>query len=234
MVGAPSAAKSGALTNVVSPSNAPDQAEDTSDILPVFDRRKVPCRAEEEQQQQPHVAPIMTRLQQTIYLAFLGVPSLDELEKISKQRGQWSEFKALLTDRTNNVGVIAALVVTSSAVYVAATPPTDISKWLRQFSYIFMITSYGSGMLSIVFSFAQVIYLSFMGPGDVVKAQSSKLHRAALFMLLVLPLGLLIVAAACAGIGFSAAFWFGSIDWFKSYYIMTDVLHLTLKVYLVS
>ncbi|KAI6040499.1 hypothetical protein EDC04DRAFT_2676701 [Pisolithus marmoratus] len=125
---------------------------------PVFDRRKDPSL---------NVAPIERRLKQTICLAFLGAPSLDELAKMSEDSGQWSEFKALLTDRSNNVGVIAALVVTSSAVYVAANPPTDISKWLPQFPYVCMLASYGAGMLSIVFSFAHVIFLSFMGPGDI-------------------------------------------------------------------
>ncbi|KAI6040492.1 hypothetical protein EDC04DRAFT_1490652 [Pisolithus marmoratus] len=146
-----------------------------SDALPVFDRRRVPSRVVEEppsevleeEPKPPSVAPIVTRLKQTIYLAFLGAPSLDELRKISRDKGQWSEFKKLLTDRTNNVNVIAVLVVTSSAVYVAANPPTNISTWHAQFPYVCMLGSYGGGMLSIVFGISQIVYLSFMGPADI-------------------------------------------------------------------
>ncbi|KAI6011361.1 hypothetical protein EDC04DRAFT_2959213 [Pisolithus marmoratus] len=179
---------------------------------PVFDRRKDPSL---------NVATIGRRLKQTIYLSFLGAPSLDELAKMSEDSGQWSEFKALLTDRSNNVGVIAALVVTSSAVYVAANPPTDLSKWLPQFPYVCMLASYGAGMLSIVFSFAQVVFLSFMGPGDIDAARTSTAYRMALFTLLMSPLALLLLAALFAGVGFTGALWLGSILWMKSYCITT-------------
>ncbi|KAI5984250.1 hypothetical protein EDC04DRAFT_1660356 [Pisolithus marmoratus] len=78
-----------------------------------------------------------------------------------------------------------------------------------------MLASYGAGMLSIVFSFAQVVFLSFMGPGDIQKANLSTLYCVALFTILMLPLALLLLAALLAGVGFTGALWLGNILWIK-------------------
>ncbi|KAI6011359.1 hypothetical protein EDC04DRAFT_777712 [Pisolithus marmoratus] len=109
------------------------------------------------------------RLKQSFFLYLLGAPSLKALHVISQKQDQkeYSEIIKDLTERTNNVNVIAALVIASSAVYVAAGPPTDISTWDPQFPYFCMLASYGGGMLAIIAGFAQIIFLSIMGPGDI-------------------------------------------------------------------
>ncbi|KAI6040498.1 hypothetical protein EDC04DRAFT_2676699 [Pisolithus marmoratus] len=78
-----------------------------------------------------------------------------------------------------------------------------------------MLGSYGGGMLSIVFGISQIVYLSFMGPADIDAVQASLFKRAALFALLMLPLTLLLIAALCAGVGFTGALWLGNVLWMK-------------------
>lgn len=157
------------------------------------------------------------RLKQSFFLYLLGAPSLKALHVISQKQDQkeYSEIIKDLTERTNNVNVIAALVIASSAVYVAAGPPTDISTWDPQFPYFCMLASYGGGMLAIIAGFAQIIFLSIMGPGDINAADTSRRKFVALFTLLILPLFLLLIAALLAGVGWTGAVWLGDVLWIK-------------------
>ncbi|KIK18539.1 hypothetical protein PISMIDRAFT_684077 [Pisolithus microcarpus 441] len=46
-------------------------------------------------------------------------------------------------------------------------------------------------------------------------AQKSRLKRICLFILLILPLLFLLVAASALGVAFTAALWFGDVLWIK-------------------
>ncbi|KAI6040502.1 hypothetical protein EDC04DRAFT_2894031 [Pisolithus marmoratus] len=136
-----------------------------SDVLTDFDRRTA--------------SGAMDRLQQSVLLILLGAPSLEILHQISvDKKDKWTELKQVLTDRTTNINVVSALLVASCASYITTPPPTDISSWHPQFPYVCMLGSYGCAMLSIVFGFIQILYVSIMGPGDIKAAQTStfKLH----------------------------------------------------------
>ncbi|KAI6114624.1 hypothetical protein EDD16DRAFT_1114172 [Pisolithus croceorrhizus] len=139
----------------------------------------------------------LKRFQRSICLVLLGVPSLDELEKIvnknknkknqkddkdqkddkyqkddKEQKDEeddpkWPELRKDLTDRTNNVNVVAALVVASAAVFLSAPFPTHISRWDPVFPYFCMLLGFGAAMLAIVSGFVQVVLLSAIGPEDI-------------------------------------------------------------------
>ncbi|KAI5984256.1 hypothetical protein EDC04DRAFT_2615789 [Pisolithus marmoratus] len=151
-----------------------------------------------------------------VFLVLLGAPSLEILHQISvDKKEKWTELKQVLTDRTTNINVVSALLVASCASYITTPPPTDISSWHPQFPYVCMLGSYGCAMLSIVFGFIQMLYLSIMGPGDIKAVQTSTFKLVALLMLLIMPLALLLLSACCAGVGYTGALWLGNILWIK-------------------
>ncbi|KAI6096636.1 hypothetical protein F5141DRAFT_568653 [Pisolithus sp. B1] len=160
---------------------------------------------------------IKGRLRASVCLVLLGAPSFEKLQEIiKKDKAAWSKIKKVLTDRTNNVNVVAALVVASSASFVTTTASTPhISQWNPEFPYFCMLGGFGCAMLAIVSGFAQVIFLSMIGPRDIEMAQKSRLKRVCLFMLLILPLLFLLVAASSVGLAFTAALWFGDVLWIK-------------------
>ncbi|KAI5987182.1 hypothetical protein EDD15DRAFT_1501516 [Pisolithus albus] len=157
------------------------------------------------------------RLRASVCLVLLGAPSLEKLQEIvRKDKAAWSEIKKVLIDRTNNVNVVAALVVASSASFVTTTASTPhISQWNIVFPYFCVLGGFGCAMLAIVSGFAQTIFLSMMGPRDIEMAQKSRLKRICLFILLILPLLFLLVAASALGVAFTAALWFGDVLWIK-------------------
>ncbi|KAI6105947.1 hypothetical protein EDD16DRAFT_1632924 [Pisolithus croceorrhizus] len=180
------------------------QAKSTSSDDPAtFDRRDVDG--------------VTGRLRASLCLVLLGAPSLEKLQDIAeKDKAVWSEIKQVLTDRTNNINVVAALVVASSASYVTTTASTPhISQWNPEFPYFCVLGGFGCAMLAIVSGFAQVIFLSMMGPRDIEMAQRSRLKRICLFTLLILPLAFLLVAASSLGLAFTAALWLGDVLWIK-------------------
>ncbi|KAI6162877.1 hypothetical protein EDD17DRAFT_1573215 [Pisolithus thermaeus] len=180
-----------------------------------------------------------------ICLVLLGVPSLDELEKIvnknknkknqkddtdqeddkyqkndkeqkdEEDHPKWPELRKDLTDRTNNVNVVAALVVASAAVFLSAPFPTPISRWDPVFPYFCMLLGFGAAMLAIVSGFVQVVLLSAIGPEDIRLAKNARLIRWPLFFLLGLPLSLLLLASSSVGAGFMGAIWLGDVLWIK-------------------
>ncbi|KAI6097820.1 hypothetical protein EDD16DRAFT_1598188 [Pisolithus croceorrhizus] len=181
------------------------QAKSTSSDDPAtFDRRDVDGVTE--------------RLRASLCLVFLGAPSLEKLQDMAeKDKAVWAEIKQVLTDRTNNINVVAALVVASSASYVTTTASTPhISQWNPEFPYFCVLGGFGCAMLAIVSGFAQVIFLSMMGPRDIEMAQKSRLKRICLFTLLILPLAFLLVAASSLGLAFTAALWLGDVLWIKA------------------
>ncbi|KAI6146595.1 hypothetical protein EDD17DRAFT_1767601 [Pisolithus thermaeus] len=122
----------------------------------------------------------LKRLRRSVCLILLGVPSLEELEKIvdknkkerednkdEKDEPKWSELKKDLTDRTSNVCVVAALVVASASVFLSAPFPTPISRWDSVFPYFCMLLGFGAAMLAIVSGFVQVVLVSAIGPEDI-------------------------------------------------------------------
>ncbi|KAI5987181.1 hypothetical protein EDD15DRAFT_1501645 [Pisolithus albus] len=175
----------------------------SSDNPATFDRRSVDSTTE--------------RLRASFCLVLLGAPSLERLQDIvEKDKAAWSEIKQVLTDRTNNINVVAALVVASSASYVTTVASTPhISQWNIVFPYFCVLGGFGCAMLAIVSGFAQTIFLSMMGVRDIEMAQRSRLKRICLFTLLILPLSFLLVAASALGIAFTAALWFGDVLWIK-------------------
>ncbi|KAI6026884.1 hypothetical protein BKA83DRAFT_4248889 [Pisolithus microcarpus] len=175
----------------------------SSDEPATFDRRNVDGTTE--------------RLRASFCLVLLGAPSLERLQDIvEKDKAAWSEIKQVLTDRTNNINVVAALVVASSASYVTTVASTPhISQWNIAFPYFCVLSGFGCAMLAIVSGFAQVIFLSMMGVRDIEMAQKSRLKRICLFILLILPLLFLLVAASALGVAFTAALWFGDVLWIK-------------------
>ncbi|KAI5994751.1 hypothetical protein EDD15DRAFT_758488 [Pisolithus albus] len=136
----------------------------------------------------------VTRFLRTVFLIFLGVPSFEELGQVADEDNEdlpkWSDIKRDLIDRTNNVNVVAALVVATASVFLSAPFPTSTSRWDSVFPYFCMLFGFGAGMLTIVSGFAQMVVLA-------------------------LPLPLLILAALSVGVGFMAAVWFGDVLWIK-------------------
>ncbi|KAI6128654.1 hypothetical protein EDD16DRAFT_73420 [Pisolithus croceorrhizus] len=146
-----------------------------------------------------------------ICLVLLGVPSLDELEKIvnknknkknqkddtdqeddkyqkndkeqkdEEDHPKWPELRKDLTDRTNNVNVVAALVVASAAVFLSAPFPTPISRWDPVFPYFCMLLGFGAAMLAIVSGFVQVVLLSAIGPEDI-RVRVALIHSISLLI----------------------------------------------------
>ncbi|KAI6114588.1 hypothetical protein EDD16DRAFT_1709226 [Pisolithus croceorrhizus] len=125
-----------------------------------------------------------------VCLVLLGAPSFEKLQEIiKKDKAAWSKIKKVLTDRTNNVNVVAALVVASSASFVTTTASTPyISQWNPEFPYFCMLGGFGCAMLVIVSGFAQVIFLSMIGSRDIEMAQKSWLKRHQVLVSHSLPL----------------------------------------------
>ncbi|KAI6011358.1 hypothetical protein EDC04DRAFT_777623 [Pisolithus marmoratus] len=169
-------------------------------------------------------------------LNLLGAPSLEILRQISLEEDQekWSDLKQVLTDRTINVTVIAALVVMSSATFITVPSPTGISTWDPEFPYFCFLAAYGGGMLAIIVGFAQIVFLGIVGPLDIHEAQRSMFKFMALSMLLMLPLLLLLVAALCAGVGFVAALWHGCILWIPVFMTTSYAVFLVIMFMIIA
>ncbi|KAI5982421.1 hypothetical protein EDD15DRAFT_2377831 [Pisolithus albus] len=165
----------------------------------------------------------VTRFLRTVFLIFLGVPSFEELGQVVDEDNEdlpkWSDIKRDLIDRTNNVNVVAALVVATASVFLSAPFPTSTSRWDSVFPYFCMLVGFGAGMLTIVSGFAQMVVLGVLGPRDIRLANDKRKPwwriRLPLFFLLALPLPLLILAALSVGVGFMAAAWLGDVLWIK-------------------
>ncbi|KAI6133961.1 hypothetical protein EV401DRAFT_1910781 [Pisolithus croceorrhizus] len=161
---------------------------------------------------------VWKRLVASIFLVFLGALSLEELQHIAEKvdKTEWNELKKVLTDRTNNINVVAALVVASSAVFLSTPAPTGrLSWWNVKFPYFCMQLGFGCAMLAVVSGYSEVVFLSMMGPTDIQRARDRLLTRIFLLMLMILPLAFLIVAALAVGVGFVGAIWAGQELWIK-------------------
>ncbi|KAI6015859.1 hypothetical protein BKA83DRAFT_4340021 [Pisolithus microcarpus] len=166
----------------------------------------------------------VTRFLRTVFLIFLGVPSFEELKEIveedNEDQPKWSDIKKDLIDRTNNINVVAALVVATASVFLSAPFPTPTSRWDSVFPYFCMLFGFGAGMLTIVSGFAQMVVLGVLGPRDIRLANDIRKPwwriRLPLFFLLALPLPLLVLAALSVGVGFMGAVWLGDVSWIKA------------------
>lgn len=136
----------------------------------------------------------VTRFLRTVCLIFLGVPSFEELKEIvdedNKDLPKWSDIKKDLIDRTNNINVVAALVV------------AYVTNWV------------------VLAGFVQMVLLSVMGPRDIRLTNDVRKPwwriRLPLFFLLALPLPLLLLASLSVGVGFMGAVWLGDVSWIKA------------------
>lgn len=163
------------------------------------------------------------RLQRSVLLFLLGAPSLERLQQIideedteKKKEKSWSELRNVLTDRTNNINVVSALVVASSSVFLSTPAPTPhMSLWNADFPYFCMLLGFGCAMLAIVSGFAEIVCLSLIGPEDIRLARERTLTRVALLVLLMLPLAWLLVASLSIGVAFTSAVWLGEVLWMK-------------------
>ncbi|KAI6097862.1 hypothetical protein F5141DRAFT_1254732 [Pisolithus sp. B1] len=165
------------------------------------------------------VGGVWRRLAASIFLVFLGALSLEELQHIAEKadKKEWNELKKNLTDRTNNINVVAALVVASSAVFLSTPAPTErLSWWNIKLPYFCMQLGFGCAMLAVVSGFSEVVFLSMMGPTDIRRARDRLLTCIFLLMLMMFPLAFLIVAALSVGLGFIGALWVGQELWIKS------------------
>ncbi|KAI6162903.1 hypothetical protein EDD17DRAFT_531866 [Pisolithus thermaeus] len=113
---------------------------------------------------------VWKRLAASIFLVFLGGLSFEELQHIAEKadKKEWNELKKDLTDRTNNINVVAALVVASSAEFLTTPAPTERLYWYNiKFPYFCMQLGFGCAVLAVVSGLSKVVFLSMMGPTDI-------------------------------------------------------------------
>ncbi|KAI6128630.1 hypothetical protein EDD16DRAFT_72797 [Pisolithus croceorrhizus] len=183
---------------------------------------------------------VWKRLAASIFLVFLGGLSFEELQHIAEKadKKEWNELKKDLTDRTNNINVVAALVVASSAEFLTTPAPTERLYWYNiKFPYFCMQLGFGCAVLAVVSGLSKVVFLSMMGPTDIQRARDRLLTRMFLLMSMIFPLAFLIVATLSVGLGFIGAIWVGQELWIKvllttGYGVYLFILFMTILVLL--
>ncbi|KAI5999018.1 hypothetical protein EDC04DRAFT_1097000 [Pisolithus marmoratus] len=155
------------------------------------------------------------RLQQCAYRVLLGTSSLTALNGMSTE--QWSELSKRLNDRTENINVVGALAVATSAVFLTTNAPNGVRfvNWNRDVPYFYLSACGGCGMLAVMSGLGLIVFLNGTDHASIKKALQNQFRFCAIFILLAMPLTFLSFASLCAGVAWMGAVWYGETFWIK-------------------
>ncbi|KIK79600.1 hypothetical protein PAXRUDRAFT_28371 [Paxillus rubicundulus Ve08.2h10] len=117
------------------------------------------------------------RILDALFLISLGLPTIERLNAIvaPENKDQWKDFKYDLSSRVQNITLVAALILGTTAVFLTTQPTTTIANWIQPMPYMTLIVTLilaasgvGSGMfLSLIFTDVQPRTLEQLSKGRV-------------------------------------------------------------------
>ncbi|KAF8836442.1 hypothetical protein BDN67DRAFT_974203 [Paxillus ammoniavirescens] len=86
------------------------------------------------------------RMLDTLFLMIsLGLPTIKRLNEIiaPENKNEWKDFKSDLSSHVQNVTLVAALILGTTAVFLTTQPTTSIANWIRPMPYLTLIVAIG-------------------------------------------------------------------------------------------